>query len=190
MLDELERDFIRANFLKDGQQLTVLKLIVHVLLSRMARIAWLIRIATSNAGLLGRVVRSMLWGRYSIHVSAGIKIGPGLLLPHALGVIINGDVGSNVTIGQHVTIGGNFKKVREVKGRVRKTPIIGDNVWVGAGSVVAGPLVIGSNVIVGANSVVTLDVPSNSMVVGRNEILPKKICVNPNGSYQLMVKDD
>lgn len=186
LLNKLERDLVRAGLWNDGEQLTLLRLIPRLPLSRMIRITCLIRIASKNNGFFVRVVRSILWSRYSIHVSAGIRIGPGLLLPHASGVVINGDIGSNVTIGQYVTIGGNFKKVREIEGRSRKTPIIGDNVWLGAGSVVAGPLIIGSHVIVGANSVITHDVPSNSMAMGRNEVSSKRIFVNLNGSYQVL----
>lgn len=61
-------------------------------------------------------------------------------------------------IAQNVTIGRNFGD--------RKVPVIGDDVYVGTGSVVFGEIRVGNNVIIGANSVVNKDVPDNCTVVG------------------------
>jgi serine O-acetyltransferase len=66
-------------------------------------------------------------------------------------------------VRQNVTFGANYGKVDKDG---RKQPRVGDNVSVGAGAVVIGPVYIGSNAIIGANSVVTRDVPENVIAFG------------------------
>jgi serine O-acetyltransferase len=88
-------------------------------------------------------------------------IGHGLFLPHPIGVVIGAaTIGSNCTIQQSVTIGGNY--YRKVNGS--EMPTLGDGVAVSAGAVVAGPVHIGARSIIGANVVVTRDVPSDVVV--------------------------
>lgn len=72
-------------------------------------------------------------------------------------------IGNNVTISQCVTIGGRSGH--------KDLPIIGDNVYIGAGAKVLGPIKIGNNVIIGANAVVISNIPDNSVVAG----IPAKI---------------
>ncbi|MCU0666110.1 MAG: hypothetical protein MUF05_03335 [Candidatus Omnitrophica bacterium] len=101
----------------------------------------------------------------------GVKIGPGLYMPHPFGIVIGGaTIGKNFTIAQHCTIGG-----RHPVGAYGVTPVawdskerinIGDWVFMGAGSCILGPANIGDNVIIAANSVVVGDLPSNIMVAG------------------------
>lgn len=100
---------------------------------------------------------------FSADISPNVIIGPGLQIPHSLGIVIGGDVaiGSNFRVHQNVTIGANNKNVQ---GKI--VPVIGDNVTIYAGAVVAGPIFIGNNVDVGANSVVLRDVIENSVVIG------------------------
>jgi serine O-acetyltransferase len=91
-------------------------------------------------------------------IGRGAEFGPGFVLIHSNGVVINGNVrgGSNVKIEHQVTIGAEK----------RQTPVIGDDVFLGAGAKVIGALTIGSGVRVGANAVVVKDVPANATVVG------------------------
>lgn len=81
------------------------------------------------------------------------------------GIVINKDalIGENCTIFQQVTIGA-------VQGKVG-APIIGDNVYIGAGAKILGNIKVGNNVKIGANTVVTKDVPDGVTVVGINQIL-------------------
>jgi len=81
------------------------------------------------------------------------------------GLIIGGEtvIGANCDVRQNVTFGGNFNKVN-AKGRSQ--PTLGDNISVGAGAVILGPVYIGSNTIIGANTVVTRDVEEGVIVFG------------------------
>lgn len=96
-------------------------------------------------------------------IGRGADFGPGFVLVHATGVVINGSVrgGSNVKIEHQVTIGAER----------RLSPVIGNDVFLGAGAKVIGSITIGDGAKVGANAVVVHDVPPWSTVVG----IPAKV---------------
>lgn len=110
---------------------------------------------------------------FSIEIPYTAQIGEGFLIGHHEGVIINGDciIGKNFTIQQGVTIGGNIGKIKEG----RETPLIGDNVFIGAGAKVLGPIKIGDNSMIGANAVVIKNVPNDSVAVGIPAKVIKKV---------------
>lgn len=91
-------------------------------------------------------------------IGRGAEFGPGLVLIHATGVVINGQVrgGSNIHIEHQVTIGAER----------RQSPILGSNIFIGAGAKIIGPVVIGDGCRIGANAVVLDDVPAYTTVVG------------------------
>jgi len=91
-------------------------------------------------------------------IGRGAEFGEGLVLVHATGVVINGQVrgGANVTIEHQVTIGAER----------RQSPIIGSGVFLGAGAKVIGAVSIGDGARIGANAVVIRDVPAHSTAVG------------------------
>lgn len=97
-----------------------------------------------------------------IEIHPGAEIGEGLFIDHGMGVVIGEtcEIGNNVTIYQGVTLGGTGKDVG------KRHPTIGNNVMIGSGAKVLGPIVIGNNSKVGAGSVVLKDVPEDSTVVG------------------------
>ena len=100
------------------------------------------------------------------------QISGGILLYHNMGRVIDlHSCGKNLTVSQGVTIG--LGKTNEAG---RNSPIIGDNCLIATNSVVFGPITIGDNVKIGAGSVVNKDVPSNCTVVGN----PAHI-INKNG---------
>lgn len=107
------------------------------------------------------------WLNRSCHCSIGAscQIGGGLKIAHTFGLVIGGGtiIGENCDVRQNVTLGGNFKK-RDQEGHTQ--PIVGNNVSIGAGAVLLGPVRIGYNSIIGANAVVTKDVPENVIVGG------------------------
>lgn len=97
-----------------------------------------------------------------IEIHPGAVIGNEFFIDHGGSVVIGETsiIGNNVTIYQGVVLGG--VSIEPVK----RHPTLGDNVVVGTGAKLLGPIVIGDNVRIGANSVVVEDVPSNSVVVG------------------------
>ena len=102
---------------------------------------------------------------FSIHISGAAELGPGFYIGH-FGCFINAKTGRNFTVSQGVTLG-------HAGGGKKGVPIIGDNVYFGAGSKAIGPVKIGSNVRIGANAVVVKDIPDNSTAVG----IPAKVIV-------------
>ena len=95
-----------------------------------------------------------------IHPSA--SIGQGLFIDHGAGVVIGetADIGNDVTLYQGVTLGGTGFATG------KRHPTVQDNVTIGSGAKLLGPITIGHGAKIGANSVVITDVPANSTVVG------------------------
>jgi serine O-acetyltransferase len=95
-----------------------------------------------------------------IHPSA--KIGVGFFIDHGMGVVIGetAEIGDYVTLFQGVTLGGTGKE------RGKRHPTLGNHVVVGAGAKILGAITIGDNVKIGANSVVLKNVSANSTVIG------------------------
>ena len=95
-----------------------------------------------------------------IHPSA--EIGDSFFIDHGMGVVIGetADIGDNVTLYQGVTLGGTGFA------RGKRHPTVEDNVTIGSGAKLLGPITIGHGSKIGANSVVIHDVPANSTVVG------------------------
>jgi serine O-acetyltransferase len=98
----------------------------------------------------------------------GVKIEKGLYCPHPFGIVIGyAQIGKNFTIGQHCTIGSKQPTRGQDEAIVNREGVsIGDNVFMGAGSVILGPVKIGNNVVIGANAVVTRDIPEGCTVAG------------------------
>jgi len=112
--------------------------------------------------LLSRLISqiSRFWTGIEIH--PGAIIGEGVFIDHGAGVVIGEtcEIGNDVVIYQGVTLGGTGKDVG------KRHPTIGNNVIIGAGSAVLGPITIGHNSKIGAGTVALRDVPPNSTVVG------------------------
>lgn len=97
-----------------------------------------------------------------IEIHPAAKIGKGLVIDHGSGVVIGetAEIGDNCTIYQGVTLGGTGKDVG------KRHPTLGNNVMIGAGAKVLGPLYIGDNSKVAANAVVLKEIPENCTAVG------------------------
>lgn len=102
-----------------------------------------------------------------IEIHPAATIGKGLFIDHGMGVVIGetAEIGDNCTIYQGVTLGGTGKDVG------KRHPTLGDNVMIGAGAKVLGPVKVGSNSKIAANAVVLHEVPENSTAVG----IPAKV---------------
>jgi serine O-acetyltransferase len=98
----------------------------------------------------------------AIEIHPGAEIGNEFFIDHGAGVVIGETaiVGNNVTMYAGVVLGGTSLE------QVKRHPTIGDNVVIGTGAKVLGPITVGDNVRIGANSVVINDVPADSVVVG------------------------
>ncbi|MEI6042756.1 MAG: serine acetyltransferase [Chloroflexota bacterium] len=131
------------------------------LLYRLSHHLWLKHIPVLP-GILTRLNITL----HGFDVPCIVKIGPGLYVPHPVGTVIMAqEIGANVTLISGITIGMRNEP---------DFPLIGNNVFIGAGARVLGNLVIGDNVNIGANAVVVKDIPANCTAVG----IPAKILAN------------
>lgn len=110
---------------------------------------------------LARLISQISRHITGIEIHPGAKIGKRLLIDHGMGVVIGetATIGNDCTIYHNSTLGGTGKD------KYKRHPDIGNNVMVGSGAKVLGPIKIGNNVKIGANSVVLQDIPSNVTVV-------------------------
>jgi serine O-acetyltransferase len=104
-----------------------------------------------------------------IEIHPAARIGPGFFIDHGMGVVIGETsvVGENVTLYHGVTLGGTMPAVdASAQRHVKRHPTLGDNVIVGAGAQILGPIEVGRCARVGGNSAVTRNVPDGVTVVG------------------------
>ena len=126
-----------------------------------------------NLKLIGRMLSHISRFLTGIEIHPAVKIGKNLFIDHGMGIVIGETtiIGNNVSIYQGVTLGGTKWEKK------KRHPTIYDNVVIGAGAKVLGPITIGKNSKIGANSVVTRSVPANTVVVG----IPARVVDNPSG---------
>jgi serine O-acetyltransferase len=111
---------------------------------------------------LARLISQLSRFFTGIEIHPGAKIGKGLFIDHGMGVVIGetAEVGDNVTLYHGVTLGGTGKD----KGK--RHPTIEDNVLIGTGAKVLGPIIVGKGAKIGSNSVVLKNVPPKATAVG------------------------
>ena len=131
------------------------------------RIANFFAIAKFN--LVARIISQFSRFLTGIEIHPNAKIGKNLFIDHGMGVVIGetSEIGDNVTIYHMVTLGGISPSINSDDQRNSKRhPTLMDNVVVGSGAQILGPVVVGKNAKIGANAVVTKDVDENSVMVG------------------------
>ena len=131
------------------------------------RIANFFAIAKFN--LVARIISQFSRFLTGIEIHPNAKIGKNLFIDHGMGVVIGetSEIGDNVTIYHMVTLGGISPSINSDDQRnTKRHPTLMDNVVVGSGAQILGPVVIGKNAKIGANAVVTKDVDENSVMVG------------------------
>ena len=104
-----------------------------------------------------------------IEIYPGAKIGKNLFIDHGMGVVIGetSEIGNNVTMYHAVTLGGISPSIDSERQRHEKRhPTIGNDVVIGSGAQIIGPLKIGDKSRIAANAVVVNDVPENTTMVG------------------------
>ena len=119
--------------------------------------------------LIAKIISQFSRFLTGIEIHPNAKIGKNLFIDHGMGVVIGetAEIGDNVTIYHMVTLGGIAPSVNSNEQRhVKRHPTLKDNVVIGSGAQVLGPIVIGKNAKIGANAVVTKDVPENAIMVG------------------------
>jgi serine O-acetyltransferase len=131
---------------------------IHALLGyRVAHASYL-----AGVPVLPRLITLFMRALTGIEIHPAATIGDGLFIDHGTGVVIGetAEIGSNVTLYQGVTLGGTGFATG------KRHPTVQDNVTIGSGAKLLGPITIGHGAKIGANSVVITDVPPNSTVVG------------------------
>ena len=119
--------------------------------------------------LVARIISQFSRFLTGIEIHPKAKIGKNLFIDHGMGVVIGetSEIGDNVTIYHSVTLGGISPSIDSDSQRdVKRHPTLKNNVVVGSGAQVLGPVVVGENAKIGANAVVTKNVPENAVMVG------------------------
>ena len=119
--------------------------------------------------LIARIISQFSRFLTGIEIHPKAKIGKNLFIDHGMGVVIGetSEIGDNVTIYHMVTLGGISPSIDSNHQRnLKRHPTLKDNVVVGSGAQILGPVTIGKNAKIGANAVVTKNVPENAIMIG------------------------
>jgi serine O-acetyltransferase len=160
---EYIKEDIQTVLAKDPAARSVLEII---LLYPGVQAVWLHRLAhwlwQHNRLFLGRLVSHLNRRLTGVEIHPGAKIGRRVFIDHGMGVVIGetAEVGDDALIYSGVVLGGTSLA------NVKRHPTIGNNVMIGAGAIVLGPIVVGDNAKIGAGSVVVQPVPAGATVVG------------------------
>lgn len=154
---------VSAAFNKDPAARTLLEVLTAypgikaILIHRIAHFFWKLEMP-----FIPRYLSDISRELTNIEIHPGAEIGSDFFIDHGTGVVIGetAKIGNNVTLYSGVVLGGTSLK------REKRHPTLGNDIVVGTGAKILGPITIGDNVKIGANSVVVTDVPSNSVVVG------------------------
>ena len=162
MFDIIRQD-LRAVFDRDPAATSKLEVILtyagfHALLAY--RISH--RLKSMGVPFFPRAISQLARWLTGVEIHPSAKIGTGFFIDHGMGVVIGetAEIGDYVTLFQGVTLGGTGKE------RGKRHPTLGNHVVVGAGAKILGGITIGDNVKIGANSVVLKNVAANSTVIG------------------------
>ena len=140
--------------------------------------------------LIARIISQTTRFFTGIEIHPGAKIEKNLFIDHGMGVVIGetSEIGKNVTIYHAVTLGGISPSVDSDSQRNEKRhPTIGDDVVIGSGAQIIGPVKVGNGSRIAANAVVVNDVPENATMVG---IPAKAVQIGNKGSFRPYGVDD
>ena len=146
--------------------------------------------STAKFDLIARVISQFSRFLTGIEIHPGAKIGKNLFIDHGMGVVIGetSEIGDNVTIYHNVTLGGSSPSIDSERQRHEKRhPTIGNDVVIGSGAQIIGPIKVGNNSRIAANAVVVKDVPENATMVG---IPAKAVKLENKGSFRPYGVDD
>ena len=137
-----------------------------ILFHRIAHFFWNLRLP-----FFPRLISQFSRFLTGLEIHPGAKIGHGFFCDHGAGLVVGetAEIGENVVLFHNVTLGGTGKHTG------KRHPTIGNNVLIGTGATILGPLVVGENVKIGANSFVVMrDIPSNCTVTGTPARITKR----------------
>ena len=140
--------------------------------------------------LIGRIISQIIRFFTGVEIHPGAKIGKNLFIDHGMGVVIGetSEIGDNVTIYHAVTLGGSSPSIDSERQRHEKRhPTIGNDVVIGSGAQIIGPIKIGNGARIAANAVVVKNVDENATMVG---IPAKAVKVGNKGSFRPYGVDD
>ena len=140
--------------------------------------------------LVARIISQTVRFFTGIEIHPGAKIGKNLFIDHGMGVVIGetSEIGDNVTIYQTVTLGGSSPSIDSERQRHEKRhPTIGDDVVIGSGAQIIGPVKVGNGARIAANAVVVKDVPESATMVG---IPAKAVKLENKGQFRPYGVDD
>lgn len=134
-----------------------------IIIHRLSHALW-----KRNFKLTARVISQIARFLTGVEIHPGARIGKSFFIDHGMGVVIGEttEIGDNVTLYHGVTLGGATVFSKSGKVMTKRHPTLGNNVIVGAGAQILGPIHIGNDVKVGANAVVLKDVEASQTVVG------------------------
>ena len=125
--------------------------------------------STAKFDLIARIISQFSRFLTGIEIHPKAKIGKNLFIDHGMGVVIGetSEIGDNVTIYHMATLGGIAPSINSNDQRnIKRHPTIGDEVVIGSGAQVLGPVTVGRCAKIGANAVITKDVPEKAVMVG------------------------
>ena len=125
--------------------------------------------STAKFDLIARIISQFSRFMTGIEIHPKAKIGKNLFIDHGMGVVIGetSEIGDNVTIYHMVTLGGISPSINSNEQRnIKRHPTLMDNVVVGSGAQILGPVVVGKNSKIGANAVITKNVEENAVMIG------------------------
>ena len=140
--------------------------------------------------LIARIISQAVRFFTGIEIHPGAEIGKNLFIDHGMGVVIGetSKIGDNVTIYHAVTLGGSSPSIDSERQRHEKRhPTIGNDVVIGSGAQIIGPVKVGNGARIAANAVVVKDVPENATMVG---IPAKAVKLENKGNFRPYGVDD
>ena len=146
--------------------------------------------AIAKFDLIARIISQFSRFLTGIEIHPKANIGKNLFIDHGMGVVIGETsvIGNNVTIYHAVTLGGSSPSIDSERQRHEKRhPTIGDEVVIGSGAQIIGPIKVGNNSRIAANAVVVKDVPDNATMVG---IPAKAVKLENKGNFRPYGVDD
>ncbi|MFV0627188.1 MAG: serine O-acetyltransferase [Alphaproteobacteria bacterium] len=134
-----------------------------ILMHRFSHFLW-----KKNFKIVARVFSGFSRFLTGIEIHPAARIGKGFFIDHGMGVVIGEttEIGNNVTLYHDVTLGGTTVFDKNGKVMTKRHPTLEDNVIIGSGAQILGPIIIGKNSKIGSNAIVTKNVDKNTTVVG------------------------